>query len=103
MARFKQLLMGDLKVDGVRHVRGAELIVQNRGLWVVNNAQAALPQSRAIIRVLIIGWLESLIESPEPLPGRAWRQKECRRAVVHIAPKHVHGGKRVIAAAITEA
>src|SRR2546422_7478089 len=79
MARFKQLLMGDLKVDGIRHVRGAELIVQNRGLWVVNNTQAALPQPRAIIRVLIIGRLESLIESPEPLPGRTWRQKECRR------------------------
>src|SRR5207249_8968003 len=93
MARFKQLLMGDLKVDGIRHVRGAELIVQNRGLRVVNNAQAALPQPRAIVRVLIIGRLESLIESPKPLPGRAWRQKECRRAVVHIAAKHVQDRK----------
>ena len=95
--------MGDLKVDGVRHVRGAELIVQNHGPRFVNNAQAALPQPRAIIGVLIIGRLESLIESPEPLPGRAWRQKECCRAVVHIAAKHVHGGKRVVAAAIAEA
>src|SRR5207247_5687914 len=103
MARFKQLLMGDLKVDGIRHVRGAELIVQNRGLWVVNSTQAATPQPREIIRVIIIGRLESLIESPEPLPGRTWRQKECRRAVVHIAAKHVHGSKRVVAAAIAEA
>ena len=103
MARLEQFLMSDLKIDGARQVRGAELVMQNHGVRIVDDAEALLPQSGAIIGVFIVGRLESFVEASEPPPGRARRQQECSGAIIHIAAEHVRGRKWIVAAPIAEA
>ena len=77
--------------------------MHDNGIRFVHDAKAMLPQSRAVIGVFVVGGFESLIESPETLPRGARSQQKRGRAIVHVAAKHVHGCKGIVASAVSEA
>src|SRR2546422_9831774 len=103
MTRFEQFLMSDLKIRSAQQVRGSELVMQNRGIGIVDDAETLLPQADTIVGVFVVGRLESFVEPSEPLPCRESRQQECRRAIIHVAPEHVHGRIWIAAAAVAQA
>src|SRR5437764_838373 len=70
---------------------------------VVHHAQALFAYSRTVVRIFIIGRLECFVESFQLFPHGAWREKKSGRTIVDVAAEHVHRGKWIIAASITQA
>src|SRR5437867_5369021 len=104
MPRGKHPLVIPLEIGCALYGVGAcELVVQENRVGIVDNAQPLFPKTRAVIGFLVICGLENLVETTQPLPGRAWREQECAGTVIHIAAEHVHRCEWVITAAVTQA
>src|SRR5438067_2411705 len=61
------------------------------------------PYTSAVIRLLVIGWFETLVETAQFFPYASRRQQERARAVIDIALEHVHGRGWIIASAVAQA
>ena len=104
MAFRKMLLVPHLQADGACHgFRTRKLIMKDRCIRLVHHPETALPEPHAVVGLLVIGWLECVIETSQVIPDFSGCEQECARAVIHIAPETVHGRKRFVAASITGA
>src|SRR5215475_3737248 len=104
MARRENCPVFALKVGCLlRGVGTRKLVVKQHRVRVVDNSQPFLPESRAVVRFLVVSRFEPFVEAAELFPYFSGRQQKCARTVIDIAPEHVHRCERVVASSVAEA
>src|SRR6266571_4484065 len=87
MAGDKYRLPGPLQLDaGVARRRAAKLVMNRHGFRLIHDRAAELPETRAVIGVLVVRRPVSFVEAAESFEGRPSRNRPAARNCIREPP-----------------